>query len=85
MAQDRKIQEENVPDNTEEDAGTKTRKLNKSEKKCRKALLKMGLKSMQGITRISVKRKDGLIFVINEPEIFKSPTSENSYVVLGEM
>ena len=61
------------------------KKLNKAEKKCIKHLNKMGLKSLSGITRVTLKRRDGIIFVISNPEVYKSPTSENSYVVVGEL
>jgi nascent polypeptide-associated complex subunit alpha len=70
----------------EDDAPEK--KLNRAEKKCRKALIKMGLKTVAGITRISIKRRDGLVFLIQDPEVFKSPTADgtkDSYVFLGEM
>ena len=40
---------------------------------------------MTGITRVTLKKRDGLIFVINDPEILKSGTSENSFAVFGEL
>ena len=61
------------------------RKMNKAEKKCIKALNKMGMKPQGGITRVTLKRRDGIVFVINVPEVYKSPTSENSFVVVGEL
>mmetsp|Transcript_7022 Transcript_7022/g.7887 ORF Transcript_7022/g.7887 Transcript_7022/m.7887 type:complete len:204 (-) Transcript_7022:45-656(-) len=61
------------------------KKLNKAEKKCVKALNKMGMKNTGGITRVTLKRRDGIIFVISSPEVYKSPTSENSFVVVGEL
>ena len=60
-------------------------KLNRGEKKCRKALLKLGMKQVAGITRVTLKKRDGLIFVINEPEVLKSTTNESSYAVFGEL
>jgi nascent polypeptide-associated complex subunit alpha len=59
--------------------------LNRGEKKCRKALLKLGMKQMTGITRVSLRKRDGLIFVINDPEVLKSGTNENSYAIFGEL
>jgi nascent polypeptide-associated complex subunit alpha len=59
--------------------------LNRGEKKCRKALLKLGMKQLTGITRVALKKRDGLIFVINEPEVLKSGTNENSYAIFGEL
>ena len=61
------------------------KKVSKNEKKCKKALAKIGLKGQSGITRVTLKRRDGIIFVISNPEVFISPTSENSFVVLGEL
>ncbi len=74
-----------APKLEEQDDG---KKLSRAEKKCRKAIVKMGLKSMEGITRVSIKRRDGLVFVIQDPEIFKNPNAtgkSDSYVILGEM
>ena len=59
--------------------------LNRGEKKCRKALLKLGMKQLTGITRVTLKKRDGLIFVINDPEVLKSGTNDNSYAVFGEL
>merc|ERR1719473_1012075 len=58
-------------------------KLNRGEKKCRKALQKLGMKSVEGFTRISLRKRDGVIFVMNEPDVFKS--TENSYCCFGEL
>ena len=59
--------------------------MNRGEKKCRKALLKLGMKQLTGITRVSLKKRDGLIFVINDPEVLKSGSNENSYAIFGEL
>ena len=61
------------------------KKLNRGEKKCRKSLLKLGMKQLPGITRVALKKRDGLIFVINEPEVLKSGTNENSFAIFGEL
>ena len=76
-------QEEQVPEL--ESQPKEERKMSKNEKKCKKALGKIGLKNQAGITRVTLKRRDGIIFVISNPEVFISPTSENSFVVLGEL
>jgi len=62
-----------------------SKKLNRGEKKCRKSLLKLGMKQLTGITRVTLKKRDGLIFVINEPEVLKSGSNDNSYAVFGEL
>ena len=45
------------------------KKLNRGEKKCRKALIKLGMKQVSGITRVAIRRRDGPIFVINDPDV----------------
>merc|ERR1719197_1407139 len=57
-------------------------KFNRNEKKCRKALMKVGMKQMGGITRITLKKRDGLIFVIDDPEVLNL---DNSYAIFGEL
>ena len=59
--------------------------MNRGEKKCRKSLIKLGMKQLTGITRVSLKKRDGLIFVINDPEVLKSGTNENSFAIFGEL
>lgn len=56
--------------------------MNRNEKKCRKALMKVGMKQLSGITRITLKKRDGLIFVIDDPEVLNI---DNSYAVFGEL
>merc|ERR1712117_9009 len=60
-------------------------KLNRGEKKCRKALMKLGMKQFAGITRVTMRKRDGYIFVINEPEVLKSAEGGNSFVCFGEI
>ena len=60
-------------------------KLNRGEKKCRKALMKLGMKQFAGITRVTLRKRDGYIFVINEPEVLKSAEGGNSFVCFGEI
>ncbi len=56
--------------------------MNRNEKKARKELLKLGLKPIEGIHRVTFKRGK-VIFAISEPEVYKNPTSD-SYIVFGE-
>lgn len=56
--------------------------MNRNEKKARKELLKLGLKPIEGIHRVTFKRGK-MIFAISEPEVYKNPTSD-SYIVFGE-
>ena len=43
---------------------------------------KLGLKSVPGITRVTMKRSKNLLFTIETPEVMKSPNAE-IYVVFG--
>ena len=59
-------------------------KLNRGEKKCRKALIKIGMKGFAGVTRVTLKKRDGLIFVVNDPEVLRSEDGK-SFAVFGEL
>ena len=43
------------------------------------------MKQLTGITRVALRKREGLIFVINEPEVLKSGTNETSYAIFGEL
>lgn len=60
-------------------------KLNRGEKKCRKALLKIGMKQFPGVTRVTLRKRDGLIFVMNDPEVLRSDGEGKSFAVFGEL
>ncbi|PHH73335.1 hypothetical protein CDD80_3896 [Ophiocordyceps camponoti-rufipedis] len=55
----------------------------RNEKKARKALEKLHLTRITGITRVTLRRPKNILFVINQPEVYKSPNS-NTYIVFGE-
>ena len=55
---------------------------NRNEKKCRKALQKVGMKVLNGVIRVTLKKRDGLIFVIDDPEVLNL---DNSYAIFGEL
>ena len=57
----------------------------KGERKARKALAKAGMKDVSGITRVTLKKKDGIVFVINNPTVMRSGEDGSSYVVFGEI
>ncbi|KAJ0976124.1 hypothetical protein J5N97_018089 [Dioscorea zingiberensis] len=58
-------------------------KQSRSEKKSRKAMLKLGMKPITGVSRVTVKKSKSILFVISKPDIFKSPNSD-TYVIFGE-
>ena len=78
--------EENTGDNSNEggaDEDSSGGKQNRSEKKARKAIQKLGMKPVEGIHRVTVKKSKNILFVIKKPEVFKSQAS-NTYVIFGE-
>ena len=60
-------------------------KLNRGEKKARKTLPKLGMKQFAGITRVTIKKRDGFIFMINDPEVLISGDDGNQFVCFGEL
>eukprot|EP00931_Biecheleriopsis_adriatica_P099642 TRINITY_DN742_c0_g1_i5.p1 TRINITY_DN742_c0_g1~~TRINITY_DN742_c0_g1_i5.p1 ORF type:complete len:184 (+),score=81.62 TRINITY_DN742_c0_g1_i5:77-628(+) len=58
-------------------------KQNRSEKKSRKAVQKLGMKPVPGIVRVTVKKSKNILFVISKPDVHKSPNSD-TYIVFGE-
>merc|ERR1711943_42070 len=58
-------------------------KINRSEKKSRKAVQKLGMKPVPGIVRVTVKKSKNILFVISKPDVHKAPSSD-TYVVFGE-
>ncbi|XP_049935981.1 nascent polypeptide-associated complex subunit alpha-like protein 1 isoform X1 [Nymphaea colorata] len=65
-------------------AGTnETSKQSRSEKKSRKAMLKLGMKPVTGVSRVTIKRTKNILFVISKPDTFRSPTSD-TYIIFGE-
>jgi nascent polypeptide-associated complex subunit alpha len=70
----------------DEDGGEgkgKGSKQNRSEKKARKAMQKLGMKQVPGIVRVTVKKAKNILFVISKPDVFKSPASD-TYIIFGE-
>ncbi|KAK8532082.1 hypothetical protein V6N13_131424 [Hibiscus sabdariffa] len=63
--------------------GTGRLKQSRSEKKSRKAMLKLGMRPIPGVTRVTVKKSKNILFIISKPDVFKSPTSD-TYVIFGE-
>ncbi|KAL3921072.1 MAG: hypothetical protein SGARI_006775 [Bacillariaceae sp.] len=58
-------------------------KQNRNEKKSRKAMQKLGMRPVPGILRVTVKKSKNVLFVIQKPDVFKSPNAD-TYVVFGE-
>jgi len=64
------------------ESGSKV-KQSRSEKKARKALSRMGLKPVRGVTQITMRKNRNVLFIIDRPDVFRAPGSE-TYVVFGE-
>lgn len=58
-------------------------KQSRSEKKARKLFSKLGLKQVQGVSRVCIRKSKSILFVINKPDVYKSPGSD-TYIVFGE-
>jgi nascent polypeptide-associated complex subunit alpha len=58
-------------------------KQSRSEKKARKAFSKLGLKLVPGINRVTIRKSKNILFVVANPEVYRSPSSE-TYIVIGE-
>merc|ERR1719170_127993 len=61
---------------------TKSRQ-NRAEKKARKTMQKLGLQKLPEICRVTIKKSKNILFVISQPDVFKSPTSD-TYIIFGE-
>ncbi|KAJ5895962.1 uncharacterized protein N7473_005361 [Penicillium subrubescens] len=55
----------------------------RNEKKARKAIAKLGLKHVPGITRVTLRRPKNVLFVVNQPDVYRSPSS-NTWIIFGE-
>ena len=58
-------------------------KQSRSEKKSRKAMSKLGLKSVSGVKRVTIRKSKNILFVITKPDVYKSPASD-TFIVFGE-
>merc|ERR1711903_238329 len=63
-------------------------KQSRSEKKSRKAMQKLGMKPVPGIIRVTVKKSKNILFVIKEPDVFKtnadSAKAPQTFIVFGK-
>ncbi|KDO42199.1 hypothetical protein CISIN_1g028148mg [Citrus sinensis] len=75
--------DEDDDDNKDDGAQGWSSKQSRSEKKSRKAMLKLGMKPVTGVSRVTIKRTKNILFFISKPDVFKSPNSE-TYVIFGE-
>lgn len=78
MSTENKIEEiaEEIPQ------GAEVAVISKNEKKARALIAKLNLKKVDGISRVTYKRKGNQIYAIDNPEVYKS--TAGTYVVFGE-
>ncbi|OOQ90290.1 ATP synthase D chain [Penicillium brasilianum] len=89
------LPDEEVPKNVESDSeseagdepvipgGAAVTIHSRNEKKARKAIAKLGLKHVPGITRVTLRRPKNILFVVNQPDVYRSPSS-NTWIIFGE-
>lgn len=58
-------------------------KQSRGEKKARKIMSKLGLKPIQGVNRVTIRKAKNILFVISNPDVYKNPHSD-TYIVFGE-
>lgn len=58
-------------------------KQSRGEKKARKIMSKLGLKPITGVTRVTIRKSKNILFVINNPDVYKNPHSD-TYIIFGE-
>merc|ERR1711998_564626 len=86
---DEESTDEDMPEMEDgEGEGAGKGKQSRSEKKSRKAMAKLGMKPVAGIIRVTVKKSKNILFVIKEPDVFKTssdnPKAPATYVVFGK-
>lgn len=67
----------------DEDGVSGRGKQSRSEKKSRKAMLKLGMKNVSDVKRVTIKKSKNILFVISNPDVFKNPASD-TYIIFGE-
>ncbi|KAG0299294.1 hypothetical protein BGZ97_003800, partial [Linnemannia gamsii] len=67
----------------EQVASASSRVQSRGEIKARKALSKLGLQKVKGVTRVTVRRSGAPILAIAQPDVYRSLNSD-TYIVFGE-
>ncbi|KAG0314871.1 hypothetical protein BGZ99_007800 [Dissophora globulifera] len=68
---------------SEQQPTTSSRIQSRGEIKARKALSKLGLKKISGVTRVTVRRSGQPLLAISQPDVYRSLNSD-TYIVFGE-
>merc|ERR1711913_20616 len=77
-------EDKEIVENKEEETAEASaqHKASRGEKKFKKSLVKMGLKQVTGINRVTLKTSKNFVLYIEDPDILKS--GDNAYVIFGE-
>lgn len=75
--------EENVTEEIGEDDALDAKNPSRNEKKAKKMLLKLGLKPLSDIVRVTIKRSRNVVFAMSTPDVYVNSTGD-SFVVFGE-
>merc|ERR1712147_320900 len=80
--------DDDMPEMEEEGDSSGRSKQSRSEKKSRKAMQKLGMKPVPGIVRVTVKKSKNILFVIKDPDVFKTndsnPKGPQTFIVFGK-
>merc|ERR1711903_69569 len=80
--------DDDMPEMEDGDDASGKSKQSRSEKKSRKAMQKLGMKPVPGIVRVTVKKSKNILFVIKEPDVFKTndsnPKGPQTFIVFGK-
>merc|ERR1711934_744156 len=80
--------DDDMPEMEDGEEGSGKSKQSRSEKESRKAMQKLGMKPVPGIIRVTVKKSKNILFVIKEPDVFKtnsdSAKAPATYIVFGK-
>merc|ERR1712167_171670 len=80
--------DDDMPEMEDGEEGSGKSKQSRSEKKSRKAMQKLGMKPVPGIVRVTVKKSKNILFVIKEPDVFKTndsnPKGPQTFIVFGK-
>mgnify|MGYP002041543620 CR=1 FL=1 len=59
-------------------------KASRGEKKFKKAMMKLGLKPVDNITRVTLRTNKNFVMYIDEPYVMRTGATDNSFVIFGE-
>merc|ERR1712167_119251 len=80
--------DDDMPEMEDGEEGSGKSKQSRSEKKSRKAMQKLGMKPVPGTVRVTVKKSKNILFVIKEPDVFKTndsnPKGPQTFIVFGK-